>query len=104
MKRSALVLHVVHEPVLGRFDDLRRLVPETLGDLLVPLLHLLVRYVELGFSCLVRCDLRRRGALSVCFGQVLLNLLATRTEGVEVLARVATDLRLTAAATLDLVA
>jgi len=30
-----------------RFDDLRRLVPETLGDLLVPLLHLIVRHVDL---------------------------------------------------------
>jgi hypothetical protein len=56
-----IVLHV-HGPMLRRFNDLRRLVPETLGDLLVPLLHLLVRHVELGFSRLVRRNLRRRGA------------------------------------------
>ena len=97
------MLHVLHGPVLGRFNDLRRLVPETLGDLLVPLLHLLVRHVELGFSRLVRRDLRRRGALSIRFGQVFLDLLAARAGRVEVLARVAADLGLAAATALDLV-
>jgi hypothetical protein len=38
----ALVLRVVRGPMLGGFNGLRRLVPETLGDLVVPLLHLLM--------------------------------------------------------------
>ena len=98
-----LVLHVVHGPVLGRFNDVRRLVPETLGELLVAALHLLVRDVELRFARLVRRDLRRCGALSIRFGQVVLDLLATRAGRVEVLARVAADLWLAAATALDLV-
>jgi hypothetical protein len=96
------VLHVVHGLVSGRVNDLRRLVSETLGDLLVPSLHLLVRHVELGFSRLVRRDLRRRGTLSIRCGQVVLDLLAARTGRVEVLACVASDLWLAAATALDL--
>jgi hypothetical protein len=98
-----LVLHVVHGPMLGRFNDLRRLVPETLGDLLMPLLHLPGRHVELGFSRLVGCDLRRRRALPIRLGQVFLDLLTAWAGRVEVLARVASDLWLAAATALDLV-
>src|SRR5439155_2068333 len=94
---------MVHWPMLGRFNDLRRLVRETVGDLLVPLLHLPVRHVELGFSRLVRRNLRRRGALSIRFGQVFLDLLATRAGRVEVLARVSAHLWLAVATALDLV-
>ena len=63
----------------------------------MPLPHLLMRHVELGFSRLVRRDLRRRGALSIRLGQVVLDLLATRAGRFEVLARVASDLWLAAA-------
>jgi hypothetical protein len=54
--------------VLGGFDNFRRLVPVFLGKALVAVLHLFVRHVQLAFAGLVRCDLRRRGALTIGFG------------------------------------
>jgi len=91
-------------PTLGSLDDFCRLVPKPLGEFLVPWLHLLVRHVELGFSSLMSRDLRRHGALSIRFGQIVLDLLATRTGRVEVLTCVASDFRLAAATALYLVA
>jgi hypothetical protein len=98
------VVLVMRAPVLDGFNDLHRLVPKALGDVLVPLLHLFMRHVELAVARLVRRDLCRRGAVSTRFGQVVLNLLTARTGRIKVLARVAADLRLAAATTLDLVA
>ena len=91
-------------PVFDDFNDLCRLLPRLVGEILVPLLHLLMRDVQLGFARLVRRDLRRRGALSIRFGEVVFNLLTTGAGCFEVLPCVAADLGLAAAPALDLVA
>src|SRR5688572_8136155 len=98
-----LVLNSIDATVFRRFYDMRRLVTETVGEIVVATLHLCVRHIELGLSRLVRRDLRRRRALSIRLGQVVLNLLAPWTGRLEVLARVAADLRLTAPTTLKVV-
>src|SRR5215813_5878780 len=89
--------------VVNRFNDLRRLVAKLLGEVPVTPLHLLVRDIQLGVARLVRRDLRGSRARSIPFGQVGLDLLTTRTGGVEVFTGVAGDLGLTAATAFDLV-
>jgi hypothetical protein len=96
--------NVMSTAALGRINDLCWLATKALGEIVMASLHLFMRRVDLGLSGLVRRDLRGGGTLSVLVGQVCLNLLTTRAGGVEVLTRVATDLGLAAATTLDLVA
>ena len=90
-------------PVFAGLHDPRRLIPKLLRKLLVPVLHLLMRDIQLGFPRLMRGDLGSRGALSIRFSEVVFNLLTTRAGCVEVFARVTADLRLAAATPLDLV-
>jgi hypothetical protein len=98
-----LVLNSIGATVLRRFYDMRRLVTETVGEILVATLHLCVRHIELGLSRVVRRDLCRRRALSIRFGQVVRNLLAPWAGCVEVFARVPADFGLAALTTLNCV-
>src|ERR1700730_5140738 len=60
--------------------------------------------MNLRLSRPVRGDVRRCGAVLLCLGEMLLDLPAARTRGLQIGRRVAADVRLSAAAALDLIA
>src|SRR5262249_47772976 len=88
----------------GRLDDAPRLIAEAFGEVAMTGLHLVVRLVVLDLARLMRRDFGGPCAMIAASFQVVLDLLAARTGGVEILATVALNLRLSAAAALDVVA
>ena len=90
-------------PFVGLGDHPRGLFPKRLGQSLVPPAHLVMRRVTLGLTCLVGGDLRGGGAPSALLLQACFDLLPPGTRRLEIVGRIATNLRLSAGSSFDLI-
>src|SRR5579864_6959186 len=88
----------------GRLHYVRRLIAKGGRNLLVAVLHVVVRVVKLRFARVVGRDLGGSGPSLLFLRQMFLDLPAAWARGLEILRRVTADLRLPALAAVDLIA